>query len=85
MIATSHDQVESALRAECDRLGARFFIERVRGAGEEARRYEVVLDRWGQRPLSRAAVYALPCRLDDLLAHVRQMVCGAAKAAETER
>lgn len=81
--ARSHDEAIAALRGECDRLGARLTIERS-SQGERFRRYIVTLERWGQRPLSSASVYGVPCPADSLVDHVRTMVKGAASAAEQE-
>jgi hypothetical protein len=80
----THDEAEAALRGECDRLGARLFVYRT-GQGERFRGYTVTLERWGQRPLSQASTYGVPCPADSLLGHVRTMVVGAASAAEKER
>ena len=83
----THDDVTALLRGECDRLGARVTIERIKGErrGDKFGRYVVVLERFGQRPLSSAAAYSVPCAADKLVEHVQTMVQGAAAQAEKDK
>lgn len=83
----THDEVQNALRGECDRLGARITFERVRGErkGEKFGRYVVVLERFGQRPLSAAAAYGVPCDERGMIEQIQSMVRGAAIQAEKDK
>lgn len=86
-VLRTHDEAQNALRGECDRLGARVEIDVIRGErkGDKFARYVVTLERFGQRPLSSAAVYSVPCAADKLLEHVQTMVKGAAAQAEKDK
>lgn len=86
-VLRTHDEARALLRAECDRLGARWTLDVLDPdrKGAKYARYTVRLPRIGERDLSEASTYSLPVPAKSIAGHVRTMIEGAANAVRNDR